>query len=361
MRIGILTFHAAHNYGAVLQCYALQTYLQQCGHDVAVIDYRIPALLRVYKVFDWKRLVAYSPAKVWHNIRRECSLLTARRNRWDAFETFIGQRLNLTPISAIHDWPFDLILVGSDQVWNTKLTYGYSPYYWGTFDRPSQTVLASYAASMQDSWAASEDATIASHLSHFDALSVREATVARRLGDIMPGKQVAVVCDPTLLLSANQWDGIATAPSISEPYLFLYQVEPEARTLSIARTIATELGLRLVRLSARVEDANDAEVVASAPEQFVGLFKHASFVVCSSFHGTVFSLLYRRPFYSIRMNTGKDNRVLNLLNSVGLSHLFIDNYQAGQAAQLVSQQSLPHDLTAYLQPSHDFMHSLHIE
>ncbi len=358
MRIGILTFHTAHNYGAVLQCYALQEYLRSCGHEVEVIDYRLSVIQRDYRVFYWKRFISVRPLWMLKKIGRECRLMSARRQRYHAFEAFIQGRLRLTPLSSIMDRPFDRIVIGSDQVWNTSLTNGFSAYYWGAFPHPSVTGIVSYAASMQDSWPAEQDETISRLLQNFTAISVREQTLVPRLSVLASGRTVVAVADPTLLLSREQWDSIAVRPPIDAPYLLLYQVETHPNSLSIAKSVASDLGLKLVCLSVRLENENSRETLSTSPELFVGLFKYASFVVCSSFHGTVFSLIYNVPFYTIRMNKGKDNRVRSLLDQLGLQERFISNYVSGMVHELKTSQAISLHETPLLRTSFDYLSSV---
>lgn len=323
MRIGILTFHAAHNYGAVLQCYALQTYIRSIGHDVSVINYRNERMLAGYKVFNKKRFVRKNPFLFLEQLLIELQYYRLRKNRAIGFNNFIENNLKLEAVSTIEDNPYDLIIVGSDQVWNTKLTYGYDSYYWGEFARPSNTKLASYAASMQDSWPQSEDSIISNKLKHFDYLSVRESSLQEELLKKL-GKNVSHVVDPTLLLTGEQWSKVAKKPMIEKPYLFLYQVDCKKQNEEIARRIACEKGLELVCLSAEATDTNSKSVIASSPSEFVGLFLYADFVICSSFHGTVFSLLFRKPFLSIKSGKGKNARVASLLSSLGLEDHFVE-------------------------------------
>ena len=150
MRIGILTYHFAHNYGAILQCYALQTYLTTQGHDVYVIDHKLPAIEIPYKPIYWRRFVSINPLKAVRKCITEIKLLPFRRARYKAFTAFIRNNLRIVPVESITNNPFDCIIVGSDQVWNTQLTNGYDPFYWGTFEKPRQTKLITYAVSMED-------------------------------------------------------------------------------------------------------------------------------------------------------------------------------------------------------------------
>ena len=118
MRIGILTFHAAHNYGAVLQCYSLQEYLKSLGHEVYVIDYQNDRMLAVYKRFRVERILRKNPIHMVNSLFNEISLFRRRKKRHSAFHKFIAEKLNLTSVETIERLPFDIIFIGSDQVWS---------------------------------------------------------------------------------------------------------------------------------------------------------------------------------------------------------------------------------------------------
>jgi hypothetical protein len=335
MRIGILTFHFAHNYGAVLQCFALQEYLKSLSEniEVEVIDYRLQSITDVYKWFKLSRFRSKNPIKMMQKTLYEIGLLNKRKRRFDAFESFINQRLNIVPVSTINDNPYDTIFIGSDQVWNYHLTKGFDDYYWGTFQHPHKTKIVSYAASMQDNWPQELNEKIRERLRNFHRVSVRESTLAQTLNRIIPEMDIETVVDPTLLLGRESWEQIALAPPIKESYLLVYQVEDSYKTRSIAKQIAERLNLQIIYLSARIDCVNSPLVEGVSPEGFVGLFKDADFVVCSSFHGTIFSLLFNKPFVSVKMGLGKDNRVKSLLSLLKLESLFIEEFEDYQLFQ----------------------------
>lgn len=323
MRIGILTYHYAYNYGAVLQCYALQEYLTSLGHVVEVIDYRNSYVMSCYKNFNFAHIKRKNPIILLRNLYHEFRYYKVRKQRADNFNNFIKAKLNLVSIKAIQDFPFDLIVVGSDQVWNYSLTNGFDEFYWGDFSKPAITILASYAASMQDMWPVEFNDIISSKLRNFDYISARERSTANKLKVLAPNKTVEQVIDPTLLFSVAQWDEIVEAPKINEPYLLLYQVNPSSKAVDIANHIAKERNLKVVSLSAESDGRNSPICVCASPGEFVGLVKFASFVVCTSFHATVFSLLYKKPFYSVKVE-GSNARVETLLSSLGMLERFID-------------------------------------
>lgn len=324
MRIGILTFHAAHNYGAVLQCYSLQEYLKSLGHEVSVINYQNKKMLSVYKRFRIGRILKKNPIKMIKNIYTEILLYQKREKRYYAFHKFINEELNLVPIETIERLPFDVIFIGSDQVWNYKLTYGFDSYYWGDFIRPPHTMLASYAASMQDEWPESIDEVIKSKLKNFDFVSVREASLAQKLQTLSPNKRVYHVVDPTLLISASAWNRIATQIDINIPYVLFYQVDVNPLAREIAKKIAKRENLKLLVISANIQNENNRIAVSASPVDFVGLVKCARVIVSASFHATVFSILLKKDFYSIKAH-GKNARISSLLSNFGLESRAIES------------------------------------
>lgn len=321
MKIGILTFHCAYNYGAVLQCYALQKFLIQMGHDVSVIDYRPKSITNVYKWFKIRLILR----KNLYKSVKEMFLLYGRKKRYDTFRRFSENYQRLAPVSSINENPYDIILIGSDQVWNYDLTNGFDDYYWGNFPHPKNTLIISYAASMQDSWPNEMSIRIKQNLENFRQISVREISLAAKLTELSGGRRIFQVVDPTLLLDCEDWDVLAKAPRMEKPYLLLFQVgRRNKKTEHIAEEMAKRQNLPILRLSTLVSWETSRMVMNTSPEEFVGLFKNASFVVCSSFHGTVFSLIFNRPFVSVRMREGRDNRVENLLGQLGLTDHFVD-------------------------------------
>ena len=195
----------------------------------------------------------------------------------------------------------------------------------GAFKKPNNTKLISYAASMNDHFSDEQIEIIKNNIGNFSEISVREKGAIKSLNPYLHDKKIISVVDPVLLVNRQRWDELAKKPQVNYEYVFLYQVEKNSLSVRIAQLLAAKLGCRIVTLSARVEDANTRVVRASSPEEFIGLFKYAKAVVCSSFHGTMFSLIYNRPFYSIKMNKDKDNRVGNILNILNLEKRFVDD------------------------------------
>lgn len=305
MKTGILTFHFARNYGAVLQCYALQEFLRSRGHSVDVLDYRPAKVADGYKVLDLRRCLGRTPAKFIRKTRTEIENIQIRKGRYAAFESFLQSHLNL---AKPQDNGYGAVICGSDQIWNTDICGGFDPYYWGDVPKGWNGKLFSYAASLEN---CTPDLVVAQEkLRNFALASVREKSAARTLEQDLP-----VCCDPVFLMGRDFWEKLAeeSAISVGKPYLFVYQVRYSEQFLGRARDLAASRGLELVCLSAKVEKENTLSVAQAGPADFVKLIRDASVVMTNSFHGTALSMILEKEYFSPRMDDGKDSRVENLL------------------------------------------------
>ena len=335
MKIGILTFHCAHNYGAVLQAYALQEYLKSCGHEVEIIDYRPGYLVQPYKAFPLprvgcssilqkiKRLVYWGGTLPWR-----VKDIPIRIRRRKGFEKFIREKLNLSREGFNEVWRvssdhYDAILFGSDQIWRPDSWGRVDPVFLGDFPVSKATLKIAYAASAgAASGTLGENESVVKALENFDAISVRESNLANSLQSKTDLK-IETVLDPTLLVEKKVWDKIAIEPRIQEKYVLVYQVSYNIEADRIAAEIASQIGARVVSVWAGYSLRGNM-LREETPEQFVGWFKHASCVVVTSFHGTSFALINHRPVYFVSNGSAGENRPRQILSALGLSDRVID-------------------------------------
>ncbi len=325
MKIGILTFHCAHNYGAVLQCYALQEVLKSLGHNVKVIDYRPTYLVNCYKTL--KLTVSRHPRWLLKHTVKEFLKFSREKRRHQAFSRFIESRLDLSPRS---DGKFfvsnmDAYIFGSDQIWSPAITRGFDDIYWGKlpFNKGNKKYIT-YAASLgKESLTEEEKECVSENLKNFDAVSVRESSLKNLLAPLTD-KKVEQVLDPTLLAPCAVWDKLDD--KIEEgKYVLVYQVRQDPNTMAIARHIAQQINAKIVILEAYVNWRNESERKSCAsPEDFVAYIKHASCVVTTSFHGTAFSVIFNKPFYCLKFSDSTDARSKSLLRSLHLENRMID-------------------------------------
>ena len=222
MKIGIITFHFAHNFGAVIQCYCLQEFLRRQGHEVSVINYLPQIITRYYDVY-------YDPAKYGlmryqtlreQRVPRQKAILKAfisagnawrknskmlfRYKRKKSFEQFTSSFLNLTkPFRTFNELKencsdYDVLICGSDQIWNTKLLEGkFDPAYFLRFSGQNQIKIA-YSPSWGETDPRDHSAELPGLLSDFVSISVRESQDVSKLQSVLKRK-VDCVLDPVFL------------------------------------------------------------------------------------------------------------------------------------------------------------------
>ncbi len=207
MKVGILTYHSAHNYGAMLQACGLRSYLESLGHDAELIDYHPESLERA----NTRRPTVRSIRDL---AKRISSLVLARpfKKRYAEFERFkerhirLGRRY-LTADELLRDPPhYDAYICGSDQIWNTD--GGASPVNFLQF-APEGSRKISYAPSMGTEVVRPEHlALIARCLADFSAISVREES-AKRILDGVLARTPELVVDPVFLMSRKYWESLS--------------------------------------------------------------------------------------------------------------------------------------------------------
>lgn len=276
MKLGLLTFHRALNYGAVLQTYASVQFLRQLGHEVFVLDYRCAALEEAYRPF--RRDPSRWQGEGWRYALKWLPLSLLRMGRARVFERFRLQHLPLLPFAQAA--PLDAILVGSDQVWNESIT-GADPVYAGAFLSGVKKV----------AWAASAGSyvpvgeAIKTLSETFSAISVREISLC----SLFPGS--VLLSDPCALLSETDWRGLVHP--VPGPYVLAFPMKNDGMVLQKARLIARERQLPLKILSQRASLQFD-RIQGAGPEDFLSLLASAEYVVTSSYHGALFSRIFSK-------------------------------------------------------------------
>lgn len=329
MKVGILTFHCAHNYGAVLQCYALQETLKNMGHDVEVIDYRPQYLITPYQRFNIRWFLRKNIFKVIKRIFREIYLYRIRKNRYNNFNQFITNHFNLSKEIENNIIPdnYDIYIIGSDQVWNKYITNGIDPIFWGEFRKSSTQEIITYAASMEASEISKEDQSkIKKLLENFNYISVREETLKQLLVKITE-KNIEVVLDPTLIANPRIWDQIIIPSQKKRRYILLYQYFKNKNILRIANRIATQINAEVLNITTDFltkDIDNSVSLYDISPEAFLGYFKDASLIITPTFHGTAFSIIFNRPFYFVKLKDTENTRVNTLLTNLQLSNRIIN-------------------------------------
>lgn len=324
MKIGILTFHRADNYGALLQAYALQSKLNAMGNETEIIDYRCMAIENdyFYKIIPPIRKNVFA----WCNcFIKNTYVVPKKRIKAEKCESFRINYLNLSESVAKSEdrsnveKKYDLIITGSDQIWSTKLTHGKDDWYCFKKSEDSCKVV-SYGASVGNlNEFISRFELFKSDLSKYSYISTREEESKKFLQEMLK-RDIYKVLDPTLIVDHDIWYNLAqnTEINIQEKYLLYYDVEENKNAQEIAVNIAKTKKLKIVHFSDSINMLRMGIYVQQAgPCDFLSLIKNAEYVVTSSFHATVFSIVFNVPFITIpHPKTGA--RVRSLLGDLRL-------------------------------------------
>jgi hypothetical protein len=352
MNVGILTFHFSDNYGAALQAYALRRWFVEHGHQANFIDYR-PAHIE----HGGRLNLPTSPAKIKANLKvvylAVSSFINERFGNQSQKEKFVQFREHFLGIpnddvptdsgaSLAAAQTFDLIVAGSDQIWSPSQHFGFDPNYFLDFAKSFRARKISYAASFgRDRVSSSEAAQLPQLLRNFDAISVREASGVS-LVDRASGQKPANVPDPTLLHSdyAELTDRAPTGRE--DPYIFCYGLRSPDNIRQTADLVSKQLHCPI--LSPHNPHRRWLEIGATVhpdPGEWVSLIKNARFVVTNSFHGTVFALLFKKPFIVAGLTGEKASanaRAMNLLRAVRLESRFAPSFSAQNTQALMAKE-----------------------
>lgn len=320
MKIGILTMHRVLNCGSALQAYALQKYISDSGHEAELIDYIFP---------NKKKSTVINKA-----VRILKDIYSGRFKTKIKFKNFYKNHYNFSTTQykskeafAEARLEYDLLLTGSDQVWNPIHIKDDFSFFFPC--APLNIPKYSYAASFSASSIPSELKPVFSkYLKSYAGISVREKsgiTIVEELTSRTP----EYVCDPTLLLNKEQWTEIARGygiKNIKGPYILVYILgyayNPYPGIWEIVKYVQSKLNHKVIIIDGKMSNDlhNCTQIKHIGPLEFVNLIKDSSFIITTSFHGTAFALNFEKPFFSvIKDYSGFDTRMADLLEKTHTS------------------------------------------
>lgn len=296
--IYVSTIIDSHNYGTVLQAVATRDALSRYGHPV-FIDYCRPH----WTTKGWvKSYMGNMKRSVPARFARLAANAPVRHKSSKLFRSFVERELELCSSAPYLSQGEGLdsnavYCVGSDQTWNIECNYGIDPVYF-LANVPEGYRKISFSASFGRPSLSSEESDLTKPLlSQFDAISVRESSSVSILEGM--GLSGTALKDPVLLCRPELWHELAARdPASNENYVLVYMLNENPEMCAFARKLAKREGIR-----ARIVTFNPLKrapeglegVCLPKPEEWVALFRDASYVVTDSFHGTCFSLLFEHP------------------------------------------------------------------
>ena len=320
MKTGLLTFHAAHHYGAQLQAYALMRAICDTGADGEIIHYVRQDTERAKHLFRKMHTIVDVVANLHTLIH-----LTPLRRRAERFERFVKEQMRLSPQSygtyaqlAGNPPAYDAYVCGSDQIWNPLIfrEQDFDPAFFAAFAKSGKKIAYAPSFGLPDMPMA-HHAALRTLVSDFAALSVRERNGEVILSEVC-GRKAVTVLDPTLLLPAKSWKEAAAPVHETQPYLLCYFISDPAPFAPVVQAISKKMGLRIVSLcgARRTVRGTKRIILDAGPREFLGWFAQAAFVLTDSFHGTIFSVNFEKPFYTFAYTGSGKAKVSSRLDSI---------------------------------------------
>lgn len=349
MKIAILTLNLNSNYGGLLQCYALQTVLERMGHEVKVLSaprykwtyffiYPLSCIKRFFKkIFLWRDVDILHPL---HQI--------INKNIYD----FIDHHINVTTCIRWNKKlaeKYDVIIVGSDQVWRPDFTSKIEHFFLD-FAESTSIKRVAYAASFgvdNPCYTETQIRRCSSLLKQFDAVSVREISGVDICSEYF-GTFASLMPDPTLLLDRKDYSDLINTDDVL-PYhgdLLVYFLDSTDEKEAILKDLMKETGLLsfYVNANAEDEDVSIKQKIYPRVTQWLQGFQQAKFVITDSFHGCVFSIIYNKPFIAIGNVERGLTRFISLLQNFGLQNRLISSVDEYNAKKNYLLSDINHDL-----------------
>lgn len=327
MKIGILTYHFAINYGAVLQCYALQQTLHEMGYDdVQIIN---------YNTYNWRLLLQNLPHRLSFEFFNKAYIKFRHYNSADrVFRTFVDNNLCCTSKVNMSSLPelankYDAIIVGSDQVWAPRMRKDH-PYFLNWMPAYKGKRIAYAPCCMTKEIKKNQVEMLREALNEFSYLSVRDIETQSFVYSLT-GKKTELMPDPTILYEFKEL--MSQHPIISEPYILAYILGDDIqgtneKAIENLRSLYPNASVYTITLS-KTNPVNtawaDKVVYDASPADWLNMINNAQVVYTDSFHAAIFSLKFHTPFYAYYSMPSRKSRFYDLIKRFGLKENIISH------------------------------------
>lgn len=335
MEIGIVTFHASYNCGSILQAMALKQILEKKGHKVEIINFSSEGQQKLYSVF-YKKLTLKNIIKNFLCIRGYSKI----KKHYCQYKEYITHAFLLkgdyfhssNEIKKAHH-QYDMLIAGGDQIWNVNCD-DFSTVYFLDFDDNTYKISYSPSLGATDITKSPRAQDYKNLLMKFNALSCREVNGKKWL-EQLTGREVELIADPTMLLTEKDWEEKINHNieyPFAQEFIFYYAFSYSAENNKCVQRLAEEHNLKVVVIDAKQwfikgldRYKNFILCEQTGPEAFLNLMKDSKCVVTTSFHGTVFSLIFHKNFIYINNKNHEltDDRTSFLLKQMNLMDHYI--------------------------------------
>lgn len=345
-KIALICNTYIRNYGSILQSYAMYSIVKQLGYDVNVINYKdiprgittqikLTLFIRIPMLFRIKEIKKKINSIIATNQKEYVDII---KKRSKAMDTFVHNNFTFTKkcnsISDVRDVieDYDKILIGSDQLWGiAEIIRDYHTLNFVPENKPKIAYATSFGVDHLPKFIHSATKRF---LKRINQLSVRESSGAQIIKNISD-RTAKVVVDPTLLISAEEWSSIAGERKIKEPYIFCFFLGNNPIHRNFAKQFQMHTNLPIVSMLYLDEyipsDTDYANIYINdaSPNEFINLIKNAEYIICDSFHASVFSIIFKKHFFTLdrykqTSSNSRNTRIHSLFQKLGITNHHID-------------------------------------
>lgn len=365
-KIGIFTYYNNYNYGSYLQSYALTNKICSIGYDACIIDFkdttkpwnkkfqRMTFLSRLFcSVRHPSLFFSVYKAKKVGRVSTVCNAELKRK-----FDDFSSMYLNFYRGNYL-DESFDAYIVGSDQVWKVTLP-GLHYVLFLRFAPKHKRI--SYAASIgSDAIPSYNKAELKRYLLGFSSISVREDETVKLFSNLDKRITPTFVLDPVLLVGSEFWVKQMTKIR-NDDYVFFYFLDPikdKSKILDQIKYKYPDSQYLIVNNGNFFDNVDGCTLINPSPLEFVSLIYSCKAVVTDSFHGTAFSVLFKKDFYTIPRNyqlySGQKGRLFSLLRLVGCEDRYMDNASCVESVRPINASLIDKKLSSMRVVSEEYL------
>lgn len=333
MKIGIATFNRTHNYGSLLQSYALKTFLES--------HYGVTAEFINFSNDEQREMYAYlnKPNGIRNLVKDFLIIMNHKltKTHFESFNDFQNKYLSVgrndyrsSSEINLNDEGYQLLIAGSDQIWNVDAR-DFDEFYFLGFDSSIKKVAYAVSLGGTDFTKQPQAKKYINMMNHFDRVSVRERNSKKWLSPVAE-KAITIMPDPTMLLSKENYiQEFDDDPIFTGDYIYYYGFKYDKKINEKVKELGKKLGMPVVVVDGRkyaiyiLKQYGFKVAPYGGPKAFINLMKNAKVCVTQSFHGTVFSVLFQIPFFYMSVPNIKsdDDRASYLLEQLGLTRQLI--------------------------------------
>lgn len=311
-KVGLLTFHRTSNFGSYLQTYGLYRKICDLGAECEIIDYRCPAIEQRESLQQKKW--SFHPKK----IARQILIQPAVNAKAKVLQQFSAENMRFSPVYTtenIHlaNKEYDKFVAGSDIIWGRDIT-GDDYHYFLDFVTDATKKYA-FASSVGDCVIRKDEPILPDLLRDFSKITVRETEAAKWVEEVS-GCKAQVVCDPTMLLTEQEWDQAIPTKQKYSNYVLVYFKNPGEKSLADAKAYAKQHGCKVLHINYGIPHKGVTNIKPKTLNEFLSLIKYADMVFTASYHGMLFSLYYEKEF--LFYTRAHKSRVLSLAERLGV-------------------------------------------